>query len=213
LVERATGAEEKRRIILDAAVRVFARRGFHASRVSDIAKEAGVAHGLLYHYFSSKDEVLETIFREEWADLLGEIDGVERSDAPARDQLQRVAARLLGSWRRHPDVVRVIVREIARSPEVQERIGELVKPIEAIQRIIANGQERGEFRGDFDPRLAGILFYGGIEEMLSGWVLGQIPDRDDVVAGAERMLVDVFCAGFLAPAEQLGEARDADIPA
>ena len=103
-------------------------------------------------------------------------------------------------------------QEIARSPEVQQRIGELVKPIEAIQRIIAHGQERGEFRSDFDPRLAGILFYGGIEEMLSGWVLGQIADRDDVVAGAERMLVDVFCAG-LAPVEQLDEARDADVPA
>ena len=90
----------------------------------------------------------------------------------------------------------MIVREIARSPEVQERIGELVKPIAAIQRIIARGQERGEFRPDFDPRLAGILFYGGIEEMLSGWVLGQIADRDDVAADAERMLVDVFCAGL-----------------
>jgi len=194
-------------------VRVFAHKGFHTSRVGDIAEEAGVAHGLLYHYFSSKDEVLETIFREEWSDLLGEIEGIEQSDASARDQLQRVAARLLGSWRRHPDVVRVIVREIARSPEVQERIGELVKPIEAIQRIIAQGQETGEFRRDFDPRLAGILFYGGIEEMLSGWVLGQIADREDVVEGAKWTLVDLFCAGLLAGSEQLDEARDADVPA
>jgi TetR/AcrR family fatty acid metabolism transcriptional regulator len=206
-------AEEKRRVILDAATRVFARKGFHASRVGDIAEEAGVAHGLLYHYFSSKDEVLEAIFREEWSDLLGEIETIERSDAPAREQLQRVASRLLGSWRHHPDVVRVIVREIARSPEVQARIGELVKPIEAIQRIIAHGQERGEFRSDADPRLAGILFYGGIEEMLSGWVLGQIADRDDVGLGAERTLVDVFCTGLSASAEQVGEARRADIPA
>jgi len=213
LADRSTGAEEKRRLILDAAVRVFAHKGFHTSRVGDIAEEAGVAHGLLYHYFSSKDEVLETIFREEWSDLLAEIDGIERSDAAAREQLQRVAARLLGSWQHHPDVVRVIVREIARSPEVQARIGELVKPIEAIQRIIARGQDLGEFRRDFDPKLAGILFYGGIEEMLSGWVLGQIADRDDVVTGAERTLVDVFCAGFLAGAEKLGEARDADVPA
>ena len=194
-------------------MRVFAHKGFHTSRVGDIAEEAGVAHGLLYHYFSSKDEVLETIFREEWSDLLGEIEGIEQSDASARDQLQRVAARLLGSWRRHPDVVRVIVREIARSPEVQERIGELVKPIEAIQRIIAQGQETGEFRRDFDPRLAGILFYGGIEEMLSGWVLGQIADREDVVEGAKWTLVDLFCAGLLAGSEQLDEARDADVPA
>ena len=74
--ERSTAAEEKRRVILDAAVRVFARKGFHASRVGDIAEEAGVAHGLLYHYFSSKDEVLETIFREHWTALLERIHAV-----------------------------------------------------------------------------------------------------------------------------------------
>ncbi|HEV7134689.1 MAG TPA: TetR/AcrR family transcriptional regulator [Gaiellaceae bacterium] len=193
---RSTGAEEKRRLILDAAVRVFAHKGFHTSRVGDIAEEAGVAHGLLYHYFSSKDEVLETIFRETWSDLLSEIDAIETSDATARAQLERVTARLLGSWRIHPDVVRVLVREIARSAEVQQRIGELVKPIEAIQRIIARGQETGEFRSDFDARLAGIVFYGGIEELLSGWVLGQIPDGVEAVAAAERTLVDVLCAGF-----------------
>ena len=198
MTERSTGAEEKRRLILDAAVRVFAHKGFHTSRVGDIAEEAGVAHGLLYHYFSSKDEVLETIFRETWSDLLSEIDEIEASDAPAREQLARVAARLLGSWRIHPDVVRVLVREIARSAEVQQRIGELVKPIEAIQRIIAHGQESGEFRNDFDARLAGIVFYGGIEELLSGWVLGQIPDGEETVAAAERTLIDVLCAGFAA---------------
>jgi AcrR family transcriptional regulator len=214
LAERSTGAEEKRRLILDAAVRVFAHKGFHTSRVGDIAEEAGVAHGLLYHYFSSKDEVLDTIFRETWSELLEEIDAIESSEAPAREQLQRVAARLLGSWQREPDVIRVLIKEIARSPEVQQRIGELVKPIEAIQRIIARGQETGEFRGDFDARLAGIVFYGGVEELLSGWVLGELPDGDEAVAAAERTLVDVVCGGFLARGgKQLRKARDADVPA
>ena len=80
-MERSAGAEEKRRLILDAAVRVFAHKGFHTSRVGDIAEEAGVAHGLLYHYFSSKDEVLDTIFRETWSDLLAEIDDIEGARA------------------------------------------------------------------------------------------------------------------------------------
>ncbi len=127
LTERAAGAEEKRRLILDAAVRVFARKGFHTSRVGDIAEEAGVAHGLLYHYFSSKDEVLETIFRENWGVLVERIVAVEQSDESARDQLRHVAAIILRTWRHEPDVVRVLVREIARSPEMQERIGDLVQ--------------------------------------------------------------------------------------
>src|SRR5205807_9427330 len=142
--------------------------------------------------------VLDTIFRERWGDLLAEIEQIEASDAPAREQLQRVTTRLLRSWLVHPDVVRVLVREFARSEAVQQRIGELVKPIEAIQRIIAEGQRTGEFRDDFDARIAGIVFYGGIEELLSAWVLGQMPDTEEAVTAAERTLVDVLCAGFAA---------------
>jgi TetR/AcrR family transcriptional regulator, fatty acid metabolism regulator protein len=58
LTGRSTSQEEKRRLILAASVRVFARKGYHTSRVGDIAEEAGIAHGLLYHYFASKEEVL-----------------------------------------------------------------------------------------------------------------------------------------------------------
>ena len=194
--ERTIGAEEKRRLILDAAVRVFARKGYHTSRVGDIAEEAGVAHGLLYHYFSSKDEVLETIFRENWGVLVERLNAVEESDESASDQLRHVAAIVLRTWRHQPDVVRVLVREIARSPEVQERIGELVKPIEAIRRIIERGKENGEFRADLDPALAAVVFYGGIDELLTGWVLGQLPSGDDEIDAAERTLVDVLCAGL-----------------
>jgi TetR/AcrR family fatty acid metabolism transcriptional regulator len=192
LVERATAAEEKRRQILAAAVRVFARSGFHTSRVGDIAEEAGVAHGLLYHYFSSKDEVLETIFREQWGVLVERISAIEESGEPAVDQLRHVAAIVLRNWRHQPDVIRVLVREIARSPEVQQRIGELVKPIAAVQRIIERGQASGELRADLEPQFAAVAFYGGIEELLSGWVLGQLPDDDESVAAGERTVAQVL---------------------
>ena len=198
MAERSAVAEEKRRVILDAAVRVFAHKGFHTSRVGDIAEEAGVAHGLLYHYFSSKDEVLETIFRENWAILLERIDAVEQSDEPAREQLRHVAAIVLRTWRHQPDVVRVLVRDIARTPELQQKIGELVKPIQAIERIIERGQQAGEFRAELDARLAATVFYGGIDEVLTGWVLGQLPDGDAEMAAAESTLVDVVRSGFMA---------------
>ena len=198
MVERATAAEEKRRQILDAAVRVFARSGFHTSRVGDIAEEAGVAHGLLYHYFSSKDEVLETIFREQWGILVDRISAIEASGEPAVDQLRHVAAVVLRNWRHQPDVIRVLVREIARSPEVQQRIGELVKPIAAVQRIIERGQASGELRADLHPQFAAVVFYGGIEELLSGWVLGQLPDDDESVAAGEQT-VGQLLDGFRAP--------------
>ena len=79
---RAQAAADRRRQILDAAVRVFARQGFHACRVSDIADEAGVAYGLVYHYFHSKDEVLDTLFLERWDVMLAAIDEVDGARGP-----------------------------------------------------------------------------------------------------------------------------------
>jgi len=200
-------------VILDAAARVFARKGFHTSRVGDIAEEAGVAHGLLYHYFSSKDEVLDTIFREHWETLLARIHDVEQSEAPAVDQLREVAAILLRGWLSEPEVVTVVVREIARSPQVSERVEELVRPIGAIRRIIEQGRRSGEFRADLDADTAAIVFYGGIDELVSGWVLGRIAGDAAAVADAERHVVELLTTGLAAAADELREARGADVSA
>ena len=196
MTDRSIAPEERRRRILEAAVRVFARKGFHASRVGDIAEEAGVAHGLLYHYFDSKDELLETIFHDTWTELLAAMQDVEESGAPAREQLRGVAAILLRSWRRDPDLVRVLVREVARSPQLQEQLAEVGEAFAAIQRMIERGQADGDFRADLDARLASFVFYGALEETLTGWVLGQLPDDDAQVALAETTIVDVVCGGF-----------------
>ena len=195
LTDRSIIAEEKRRLILDAAVRVFARKGFHTCRVGDISEEAGVAHGLLYHYFSSKDELLETVFRETWSDLLAAIREVEASEAPAREQLRQVAAIMLRAWRRQPDLVRVLVRDVARSPALLGRVDALDDALSEIARIVERGQADGEFRPDLDPRLASLVFYGGIETILTSWVLGRGGDDEDV-ARAERVVVEVVCAGL-----------------
>jgi TetR/AcrR family fatty acid metabolism transcriptional regulator len=187
---------DKRRLLLEAAVRVFARRGFHAARVGDIAEEAGVAHGLLYHYFSSKEEVLETIFRETWADLLAAVRDVEESGEPAQEQLRQVAAILLRSWRRDPDLVRVLVRGVARSSELDRRVGDVGDAFAAIERIVRRGQETGELRPELDARLTSVIFYGAIEELLTGWVLELLPDSDEDVARAEQTVVEIVSGGL-----------------
>ena len=189
-------ATDKRRLLLEAAVRVFARRGFHAARVGDIAEEAGVAHGLLYHYFSSKEEVLETIFRETWADLLAAVRDVEESGEPAEEQLRQVAAILLRSWRRDPDLVRVLVRGVARSSELDRHVGNVGDAFAAIERIVRRGQEAGELRPELDARLTSVIFYGAIEELLTGWVLELLPDGDEDVARAEQTVVEIVSGGL-----------------
>jgi AcrR family transcriptional regulator len=189
--------EDKRRQILDAAVRVFARKGFHASRVGDIAEEAGVAHGLLYHYFESKDAVLEAVFAENWNVLLERIGSVEETDEPAADQLRHIATIILRTWLHLPDVVRVVVQEFGRSPELADRIGDLAQPIELFQRVIARGVARGEFREDIDPRVAATIVYGGIDELLTGWVLDRLPAAEDDVAAAEKTFFEINLSGLL----------------
>jgi AcrR family transcriptional regulator len=196
LADKSSAVEDKRRQLLDAAVRVFARKGFHASRVGDIAEEAGVAHGLLYHYFKSKDQVLEAVFSENWSLLIARIESVEETDEPAADQLRHVAAIVLRTWLHLPDVVRVVIQEFGRSPELAERIGELTLPIDAIQRVIKRGVERGEFRKDIDPVFAATVVYGSIDELLTGWVLGRLPGSEEDVARAEQTLVDVTLLGL-----------------
>ena len=195
--DRQAGAEEKRRQILDAAVRVFARHGFHTSRVGDIAEEAGVAHGLLYHYFASKDEVLSTVFRENWRELVTRLEQVEASDSAADEKLRGIVKILLRTWRNDPDLVTVMVREVGRSPHLASQVEDIGQGFAVIQRMIEQGQADGVFRAELDPRLASWVVYGALEEILTGWVMGRLPDGDEEVARAERTIVDVLCDGLV----------------
>ena len=178
-------AESRRDELLAAAVRVFARKGYHTCRVSDIADEAGASHGLVYHYFSSKDEVLETIFRENWGPIAVAIKGIAATDDSAAEQLRKVVALVLHAWRRDPETVRVLVREISRSPVLQERIGEFQQAFDALEQVIVRGQERGEFDAELDPRFATYAVWGTLDEILTGWVLGRLPGEPDDVDRAQ----------------------------
>ena len=196
MTDRSIAQEEKRRLILDAAVRVFAREGFHTSRVGDIAEEAGVAHGLLYHYFSSKDEVLLTVFSENWSDLLVRFEAVEASDEAADEKLRGLVKILLRTWRNDPALVTVMVREVGRSPHLATQVDDIGRAFAVIQRVVEQGQADGVFRPDIDALLASWVIYGGLEEILTGWVMGRLPDGDEEVARAERTIVDLVCGGL-----------------
>jgi TetR/AcrR family transcriptional regulator, fatty acid metabolism regulator protein len=198
MAARADRQADRRRQILAAAVKVFAHKGFHASRVGDIAEEAGIAYGLVYHYYESKEDLLETIFRTTWTEMLARIGEVEQAGVPAAEAVRQVTALLLRTWRRDPDLVRVLVREVTRNQHVQREIEEITQAMEALERIIRRGQESGEFRTELDARLAAVVFYGALEEVLSGWVLGQLPDRDEDINRAEQNVVAVLTGGLSA---------------
>ncbi len=189
-------ADDKRQLILSAAVRVFAAQGYEATRVGDIAKEAGVAYGLVYHYFGSKDAVLEAVFREQWGRLLAAVALAEETGESAPEQLELVVKIVLRTWRDDPDLVRLLVREITRSPHIQDELDEIGQAFASLERIVARGQEQGTFRTDVDARLAAWMLYGAMDEMLTGWVLGQLPDDAESMAAVEREVIGTVVGGL-----------------
>ena len=157
-------ATDRRRQILDAAIRVFAREGFNACRVSDIAQEANVAYGLVYHYFNSKDQVLNELFVERWSLLLVAIEEADARDIPAREKLDAVAGFIIGSYRHDPELMKVIIIEVTRAANsfTRTHLPEIRKAYALIAKIVRDGQEEGTFRADVDPEFASMWFYGAI---------------------------------------------------
>ena len=189
---------DKRRQILDAAIRVFARQGFHSTRVSDIADEAGVAYGLVYHYFSSKEEVLNELFTERWSLLLTAIDEADKEGQAPRAKLETVAAFIIESYRHDPELMKVIIVEVTRAANSfgQTHLGEIRRAYDSIARIVEEGQESGAFRKDIDPAFASMSFYGAIEQLLSGWIFDLIPDSDTDFEQAKIFVVATICDGL-----------------
>jgi TetR/AcrR family fatty acid metabolism transcriptional regulator len=191
-------AVDKRRLILDAGVRVFARRGFHHCRVSDVADEAGVAYGLVYHYFDSKEELLNTLFLERWQimlDAIGEIDG---RDLPARDKLYSVAGFIIDSYRHDPDMMKVIIVEVTRAANSFGRLhlDRIREAYAGIASIVESGREEGSFKSDVPAEFAAMCFYGAIEQLLTGWIFELRPHTDEEYERAKELVVEAICGGL-----------------
>ena len=163
------------------------------------AGRRGVDMGPSAIRYAGLHERLETIGYDvlDWGDVeTAVLEATEETDESARDRLAGITKILLRAWRRDPDLVRVLVREVTRSSHLQERIEEIDAAFAGLERIIARGQREGEFRSDLDPRMASYVFYGALEEILTGWVLGQLEDGDEAIARAEETVVDVICGGL-----------------
>jgi TetR/AcrR family fatty acid metabolism transcriptional regulator len=200
-----TAAVDKRRLILDAAVRVFARQGFHTCRVSDIADEAGVAYGLVYHYFQSKDEVLDTLFAERWELMLAAIDEIDAQPLPARDKLGSIASFIVDSYRHDPHLMKVIIVEVTRAANTfgQTHLTEIRKAYSRIGDIVAAAQADGSFRQGVTPQFAAMAFYGAIEQVLTGWIFGMLAEGEEDYERAKRFVVETICDGLEAHPDHL----------
>jgi AcrR family transcriptional regulator len=191
-------AAERRRQILDAAVAVFARQGFNQCRVSDIADEAGVAYGLVYHYFRSKDEVLDTLFLERWNVLLQVIRDLDGRELAAREKLTAIASFIVDSYRHDPDLMKVIIVEVTRAANSFGRthLDQIRQAYDLIEAIVAKAQADGEFKDTVTPQFAALAFYGAIEQVLTGWIFDLLPRGEAEFEQAKAFVVETICGGL-----------------
>jgi TetR/AcrR family fatty acid metabolism transcriptional regulator len=193
-----TTTADKRRLILDAAVRVFARQGFHTCRVADIADEANVAYGLVYHYFSSKDEILDTLFLERWGLMLTAIKDTDRSPQSPQAKLRAIAGFIVDSYRHDPELMKVIIVEVTRAANTFGRthLGQIREAYSLIAAIVAQAQREGVFREEITPDFAALSFYGLIEQVLTGWIFERAPVSEEELERAKDMIVLTICRGL-----------------
>lgn len=193
-------AAEKRKLILDAAVKVFARKGYYGCRVSDIAEEAKIAYGLVYHYFKSKEDVLNSIFQERWGVFVELLKWLEQQDMPLQDKLSRIANATLEGYRLNSEMMEVVILEIARNSKFFDKAN--VEPVKqalgCIEGMIQREVDAGRIRKGVDARVAAFTFFSNLEAMLTGSVLGAF-----MMTGAEEQnrlrdqLVDMFLHGIV----------------
>jgi TetR/AcrR family transcriptional regulator, fatty acid metabolism regulator protein len=196
--DTAAARPDKRRMILDAAVIAFAKRGFHACRVSDIADEANVAYGLVYHYFRSKDEVLDTLFLERWDMLLAFISETGRQAVPPREKLHAIAAAIIDFYRYDPALMKVIIVEVMRSANSfgMRHSDKIAEAYVLIGDIVSKAQDEGTFKREVSPRFAALAFYGAIEQVLTGWIFGMLPEGEAEYEQAKASIVETICGGL-----------------
>jgi TetR/AcrR family transcriptional regulator, fatty acid metabolism regulator protein len=194
----APAATDKRRVILDAAVRVFARQGFHTCRVADIADEAGVAYGLVYHYFSSKEEILDTLFLERWDIMLEAIAEADERQRSPREKLHAISGFIIDSYRHDPELMKVIIVEVTRAANTFGRthLAKIREAYAQIGAIVARAQAGGEFRSEISPEFAALSFYGLIEQVLTQWIFEAESIGDDELEAAKGLIVDIVCRGL-----------------
>jgi TetR/AcrR family fatty acid metabolism transcriptional regulator len=192
----STRKADKRRQILDAAIEVFAATGFHKSRVSDIAREAGVADGTIYLYFKSKDDVLISIFEEAMGEMIESAEEAIKGLDDPLDKLTRLAIHHMENVEQNKTLAKVLQVELRLSNTFMKEYHpkRLRQYMNVIGRTIEEGQERGLIRSDVDPRIVRRAMFGALDEIAMQWMLTPNPTYSLTVSAAT--VADVFVRGI-----------------
>ena len=182
----ARGEPEKRGRILEAAVRVFADKGFYNAKVSEIARLAGVADGTIYLYFRSKDDLLISIFEDRMEQVNENARAAIAGDLAPLDKLQRLLSQHLSLCEDNPLVAEVLTVELRQSTKFlkeykHSKFGEFLK---LVAQPIEEGQRSGDIRADVDAHFAARALFGAVDELVRAWLLRPRGGRDTAPRGS-----------------------------
>ncbi len=197
---------ERYKAILRAAIEVFADKGYHGCRISDVARQAGVAYGLVYHYFHDKKALLEAVFEVGWGGFLARVREVTESSMALDEKVQRIAQVAFEAYRRDPKAVKVIILEIARSPALEQgrRRAELMDVIRVTERMFVEAKRGRQLKSQLDPLVCAAQLFGAIEMALTTFVLGLVESRsDEALERAQVQLTESFLHGVLASGAEI----------
>jgi TetR/AcrR family fatty acid metabolism transcriptional regulator len=197
--ERSGRGGDKRERILDAAVRVFARKGFYATRVSEVARAAGVADGTIYLYFKSKDELLVSLFEHRVERLLAFLATELPRATSASEKLQRIIELQLGLLEGERDLAEVVTVILRQSSKLMKEYAapKFSAYLDVIAGVVAEGQAHGELRKDVSPHLAARAIFGALDAITMTWALGKA-DRGGLLR-ASGQLAEMVLRGLTPP--------------
>ncbi|MEM1022692.1 MAG: TetR/AcrR family transcriptional regulator [Myxococcota bacterium] len=199
LPRKQSDPEERRKQILRAAAVVFAERGFHRTRVSDIARQAGIAHGLIYHYFDSKDDLLQSIFEDNWAVFVKVLEGLtQQTERPVAERIQSVVELVLDALEVVPEILQVMIREVSRSGRFdrEDTVALFQRAIELLVTLLVEGQERGEIDPSLEVHTAAHVIMGSIETVCTGYLLGHVGGQDKDLGRVKASLARSLLGGL-----------------
>ena len=177
---------------------MFARKGFYASRVSEIAKAAGVADGTIYLYFENKDDLLVSLFEDRILRLLSTLERAlaERDTSEAR--LRCVIEMQLGLLEGERDLAEVITVNLRQSTRLMKQYAapKFMLYLDSIARVIAEGQKSGAFRADVSPHLVARTIFGALDGIAMTWALGKAEPGG--LSRAATQVADILLSGLLA---------------
>ena len=185
---------DKPQLIIDAAVRVFARNGFYNSRVSDIAREAGIASGTIYLYFRTKDEILVTLFRETMAAFVAALRTEIGRERDPEAKIRRLVRRHFEVLEASPDMAEVVQVELRQGQKFFRGASahEISAYFELIGSVLREGVAAGVFRHDLPVKIATKMLFGALDQMTTSWVLGK---RGYRLADAAEPVANIFLKG------------------